>query len=261
MTTRKGTIDNPVPATGASASLEPAGLPAPGTIVKVQHIPRVIPEGQLAAIALKALPHAGIGVGDRFLVESTYGAWLLAERYARQTYPDTWLGTQHESIVLADGRILTRYTPLLVGYEVALAAVQTCDHGDSRAGGLYKGAVRFLTEEVALAWNEKQIPPDPRPNIFGKPSELESPPIRVKANDTGSIGQYFDFVDQQEVSVCEWMAVVGTFRQNRHGESLLTLLEPLTPRGERFRRAVAAFMANTPGWNTHSDGFPSYHAA
>jgi hypothetical protein len=261
----------PAPSNPISVPAEPAIPPSPGTIEIVEHVPSVIAPGQMACRAMKPLPWAGVKEGQTFLVAEPYGRYLIDQKCVRQTYPDCWIGTLFESGVQVGSRTLTRDKPLLVSFEDAQAAVGRCDTPYRRQNGdpipplgAYSGAVRILSAAEAADWDPQTIPKDPRLSPFaGRPSLMDSPPVRVHALGNTSYSHWL-FEEDMELSLPEAVAVMCSFpnprRPERKGKALVSIVGELTPRGKAFQAAVAAHVKKHPdGWSREDEGWPTYY--
>jgi hypothetical protein len=214
---------------------------------------------------------AGIKSGELFLAAVQYGAYLIAQKLAKQTHPDVWIGTLHNAGALVGDRWLGRDQPLLVPFDDAMAAVERCENPHHRSdgsvcgpAGVYAGSVRILTEDEAKSWNPAALPRDPRPNLLQvRPSLMESPAVRVRglANVVYNI---FEISEDDEQDMPEVVAVMASLpnprRSQRKGKPLVEITGELSDRGKAFRAALTEHVKrHANGWSREDDGFPNYY--
>jgi hypothetical protein len=273
----------------AMARPQPFAAPRPkgppddtSTVAAPAEAPGSSKPGTMTLQALKNLPLIGEGqaIGDRFDVSERIGKMLIDSGDAKETHPDVWIGTLHESIQVGTGTatgdaarwgvntayaVLTREKPLRVPYEHALAAVARGDIARKDAKWPFS-TVRILSEEQAANWDASKLPPDPRYSFTRGFSTPEIPQVMVKALYSGVINGRYRVSEGEERLCDEPDAIMGSFlwgKQTTQRERLTfqcTLRGALSPRGQRFQAAVKDFISRSPrgAWSPTNPGFPVY---
>jgi hypothetical protein len=251
---------------------------ATGLITKVDVV-ETVPDGHKALVALRDLPWIEIVIGERFLARAKYADYLIKGEYARETFPDVWIGTLLASGVVAgtagppeempiasvsgfanNPLILTRESPRRVSHETAVAVVARGEEA-ARACRWSHAPVKVISAAQAANWNPDSLPPDPRP-VPGQ--ELDprqrTPALKFRSNIRGLVAGAVWCERGEERSSPEWFVILASFLPSPPSTAKqVTILGEPSDQGKRWYAALAGFIAAaTDGWATTSAGFPDY---
>jgi len=257
----------------ATAVLDELPPPSGGDVQRVQHVPKLIPPGKIAGIAIQAIPYLldGLEPGEMILVGAKYGEHLIKQKLIKQTWPDVYVATLHKSGVNVGGRTITRDRPELVSHELAMTAVMRADDAAKQCRWPISG-VKIISEEQAIAWDPSQLPPDPRPAIDPEVSpdpRDRTPSVRFKALAKCLVGGTISCQEGEERDGGEYYAILGCFLSagpDEHGRDRglkqCKLIAPPSDRGKRWYGLIEKFDREKKGiWSPLNNGFPDYFTA